>query len=232
MLHRLFKLVLADLETRRDQQGVLLLAFIVVLVGRADIAGEVRHRSALGVKAREGAKRRDSGQLGEADGDGGIFLEGEVLGHRHGLVALRVLELLLDALDLVWGELEQFGEGAEDAVRLLEAVGDQVDPEIGTVDGDGLVVAVDDPAAPGRHQPRLHPVRLGEKLVFLVLLDREVGHARAERRRHQALRAAEDERAAGEGEDLAVLRQERFLRPSHRASRHRSSPTTIRATRG
>ena len=159
---RLFKPFLADLEARRDQQRVLLL---LIFLGRggADIADQMADRGARRVEAREAAHRLDPGQFGQAHGDRGIALVGDVLGDLDRLVALGGLELADDAVDLVGRRARAIGRaGAASRVGRSNCSGMMSTRKSRAVDRDRLAVAVDDPAAPRRDDDQLDAVALAE----------------------------------------------------------------------
>ena len=176
----LFKAILAELETRCDEQGVVRL-LILFGVGRADIAGQMRDRGARRIVAREAARWRDAGQFGLAQADRGEAIPADVFRHLHRLEARRPLQIDANPLDLVGRQVEQRGEPREHAVATriaaLQPIGDDVDTEIGAIVGDGGAMTIDDPAAPRRDHRQIDAVAFGKKVVLLVLGDREIAHA-------------------------------------------------------
>jgi hypothetical protein len=59
------------------------------------------------------------------------------------LESVRLLELVLKILDLDRGKLEQPSELLDRAVGVDQPVGDDVDPEVGAVSGQGGAVSVE-----------------------------------------------------------------------------------------
>ena len=229
-VERLLEPFLADLEPRDDQQRILVFFLIFLGIGGADIADQLPDGGAARVEAREPTRRRHSGQFGEVDGNGGVFLIRHILCHRHRLEPARVGEVAADPLDFVGAELEQPGQRLDGARDILDLLRDQVDAEARAVDRDRLAVAVDNPAAPRGNGDQLDPVVLAQQRVMLVLRDREIAQPGDQRADDRDLRPADQQHPPREHQRL-VRAGEAFLARAeptlHWPSRQRSSRDTI-----
>ena len=139
--------------------------FLLIFLGRggADIADQMADRGAGRVEAREAAHRLDARQFGQADGDRGILVVGDILGDLDRLVALaRRLHLLDDAVDVVGRQVEQLRRAVRSvSVGRSSCSGMMSTRKSRAVDRDRLAVAVDQPAAPRRDDDQLDAVALG-----------------------------------------------------------------------
>jgi len=172
--------VLAEPEGRVQVERVAVRRQILLARRRTDIAEQVADRLPVRVVAREAAHRLhavvirqahvDRGEIVPADA--GRDLDGKIFGLRR--------RRLADAGDLLGRQAQQAREVGERLFEVGDLLGDQLQPVIGLVDGERLAVPVDDPAAPGRDQAHRDAVVLGEKLVLLLLEDRQVRHAPGE----------------------------------------------------
>ena len=88
---RLFKALLADLEAGNDQQRILVFRLIFLGVGaRRHSRPDGRPPGRPDRSGRSRAVACTPGKLGQADGDRGILLVGDVLGDLHRLEAARL----------------------------------------------------------------------------------------------------------------------------------------------
>src|SRR4030095_7848245 len=118
--------------------------------------------------------RRDTGELGHAHHDGGIFLVRDVVADGDRLEPLRGRQLLVDPVNFVGRKLEDPGKRGNDPWGVGQLLRNDVDPEARAVDGDRLAIAVYDPAPAWRDRNQLDPVAFGKQLVMLVLADGEI----------------------------------------------------------
>ena len=226
---RLFKTFLADLESRCDEEGVL---FLLIFLGRcrADITNQMANGWAVGVEAREAAHRVDAWKLGKPHRHCGIFVERDILGHFDRAIALRLLQLADHAVHIVDAQVEQLLQGAERRLRGLQLVRDDVDAEIASIDGDGLVVPVDDPSPTRRYDDQLDAIALGQELVMLVLGNGEPAKPAEDQCSDCSLRPRGNGHAPREGHRLMNRREAPFH--LHRPSLQRSTRETNQATTG
>ena len=115
---RLLKPFFANLHSRDQQQRVLVFLFIFGCGGGADIADQLADRGAARVIARESLRGRNARQVGQAHGDRGVLLVGDIVGDRHRLEAARGGKLARDPLDLVGGQAHELGQLGNDLRRL------------------------------------------------------------------------------------------------------------------
>ena len=225
--------VLADLEARRDEQRIL--ALLIVFRGRrADIAEQMADRGTGGIMARKALARRDAGQVGQADGNGGELVIGQLVGDLDRTEAGRLVQFLLDPIDIVGLEREELRQMAHRRLGIDDPLRDQVDAEIGAVIGQRPAVAIDNPAAPGRDQRQVDAIAFRQELIFLILGNADPAHAANQQCADRALEpadhhgpAAEGETLGGFGDDLALGRRE-----FHAITRQRSIRAHCRTTKG
>ena len=190
-----FDPVLADAEARIDQQRVLFLA-ILFRRWRADIADNVGEMIRLGIEAREALHRGDAGQGGKPDIAGGKFPPAEILAHHHRHEAGLGGAIVANAGVFGQIDIQHGADGDQRRVEVFHLCRAQFQPVIRAIHGDGLALAIDDPAAPWRDQPILDAVGLGTKLVGLAFEHGEPGHAPGQQRTGAGHAGAQQQRAA------------------------------------
>ena len=226
---RLLEPFFANLHSRDQQQRVLVFLFIFGCGGGADIADQLADRGAARVIARETLRGRNARQVGQAHGDRGILLVGDIVGDRHRLEAARGGKLARDPLDLVGGQAHELGQLGNHLRAVDDLLGNQIDPKARPVDCDRLAVAVNEPAAPRRDRDQLHPVALAQQLVFLILGDRQPAHPADQQPTDRCLRPAEQHHPPRKGDRLMRDRDAHVL---HRPSLHASMRETSQAKAG
>src|SRR5688572_21088957 len=91
-------------------------------------------------------------------------------------------------------------------------------------------MAVDQPAAPRRHDDQLDAIVFAEQLVMLVLRNRQITEPGHQCRAESGLGAADEHHPARESDRLVGAGE--ALRPYHRPILHRSSRATTKAASG
>jgi hypothetical protein len=100
----------------------------------------------------------------------------EALGDLDRLKAGGLVERLADAVDIVGLERQQLGQEGKDPIGIVQAVRDDVDPEIGAIAGDRLAAPVQHPAPARRDQGQVDAVALGQQRVFLIVCNGDPAH--------------------------------------------------------
>ncbi len=236
LVERLFEPILARLIARRDEQRVL---GLLIILGRrrADIADQVTDGRAGRVEARVALGGRDAGQVGKANGDRRKLFVGQVIGDLHRLEAGGLVEILVDAVDVVGIELEKGGQLLHHPVAVLQSVLDDVDAKVGAIAGQRLAAPVDQPAAAWRDDGQVDPVALREQPVFLVFGNGDPAHAADKQAAHGQLSASKEERPTIKREGLAGFRHQLLWLPGPlvqnlHGRRHLSSAAHTRTTSG
>ena len=166
---------LADLEPGRDQQWIL--AFLIFLCRRrADISQQVADRCTRRIIAGKSLTGRHARQVRQTDADRCELIIGQLFSHLHGPKSSRFVEFRPDPFNVVRRQRQQFGKAADRAVRVSDAVWDQIDAKVGPVVGQRLSVPVQYPSPAGWYQGQVDAIAFGKNVIFLVLRDADPSH--------------------------------------------------------
>ena len=107
------------------------------------------------------------------------------------LVAVRLVELVLQILHLHRRESQQPRQFGHGPIGIDQALGDNVDPEFDPVAGKLRVVAIKDRPAPWRQQGQVDAIAFGKRFVLGVLDEPDPAHPRRQQHAKAGLQAAD-----------------------------------------
>ena len=238
-LELLLTAILADLEARRDEQGV---AFLLVLlgVGWTDITEQVSDGGSGRVEAREASLRNDTGQIRQPDAYRSEVLVIEPDRDLDRLERARFVDPLGHIGYRRLSEIQDLAELGNGCIGIDQLIGNDVDAKIRPVRSQRRAVAVEDPPTARSNKREIDTVALGLEFPPRILRDGDVSHARGEQHSQAAHAGRNNEaptrerriqRRSADDLPLAVFGQP-FQPTLRRLSRKRSSTAIMRAKTG
>ena len=196
----------------------------------------MRHRRPGRIPAREALLRNHAGHIGQPHQHLVVLLRMQPRGDLDRLIAVALVELVLQILHLHWTEAQQIGELAHRGTAVDQPLRDDVDPEFDPVAGQLRVVAIEDRSAPRRQQGQVDAIAFGQGLVLVILDQRDPPDPHRQQCGQSGLQPADQHRAPVE----AVLQRARtdVIRPTQHHNvrigirRKRSAKPTKRAASG
>ena len=194
-LELLLQPVLANFEPRGDQQRIML-CLVIFSRGGADVARQMPNRRPGRVPPRKALLRDHAGHIGQPDQNLVVLIRAQPRNDFDRLVTVRLVELVLQLLNLHWVERQQPRQFADRAARIDQTLRNDVDPELDPVRGELDIVAIKDRPATRRHQRQVDPVAFGQGGIFGVLDKSDPPHPCRQQHAESGLQPADHHRAA------------------------------------